>query len=228
MQKLAIIGKGKTGGEVLKLLSADESPIVFDQSHPVSVDALKMADAAIIFVPGAVVPHIFETVLAAGIATVWGSTGFNWPENLHERLVKTGARWVFASNFSPMMLMIQKMLQVIKTTAPYLLTEPRCEIHEIHHIRKKDQPSGTALSWQEWVGLPCTISAEREGDVKGIHTLKLATAEETLTIRHEVHDRRVFAQGALWAARYLLKHPELAPGFYPFYNLFELLFQEKI
>lgn len=228
MKKIAIIGKGKTGGEVLKLLSAEETPVIFDQSHPVSKEDLAACDAAIIFIPGTAVDAIFETVLESKVPTVWGSTGYEWPNDLNARLTTLNTRWVVASNFSLMMVMIQNLLSRLGKMTPALIEEFNCHIHEIHHVHKKDKPSGTALSWLEWVGLPSEITAAREGDVKGIHELTLSTPEETLKIHHDVHDRAVFAKGALWAARYLIAHPELAPGMYPFYNLVNHLFESQI
>lgn len=227
MKKIAIIGKGKTGGEVLKLLSPHEVPIVFDQSHPVSKEALAECDASIIFIPGTAVDSIFEAVLESKVPTVWGSTGYDWPQDLNARLHSLKTRWVVASNYSLMMVMIQNLLTRLGKMTPALIEEFNCHIHEIHHIHKKDKPSGTALSWQEWVNLPCEITAMREGDVKGVHELTLKTFEETLKIHHDVHDRAVFANGALWSARYLIAHPELAPGLYPFYNLVNHLFESQ-
>ncbi len=218
VKKIAIIGKGKTGGEVLKLLSADETPIVFDQSHPVSVEALKLADVAIIFVPTQAVISIFDIVLESGIPAVWGSTGFTWPDNLNMKLQAKQTCWVRANNFSPMNVLIRKVFGLIQEHAQ-LLEDPQCKIHETHHIHKKDQPSGTAVFWKEWLGLPCEICSTREGDVKGIHELTIKTADETLTIRHEVKDRRIFARGALGAARYLINHPHLNFGLYRFDQL---------
>ncbi len=218
MSKIAVIGKGKTGGEVLKLLAPGEEPIVFDQSHPVTVEKLKQIDVAIIFVPTHAVGSIFDVVLESGVPAVWGSTGFVWPADLSVKLKEHKTSWVIANNFSPMNVIIRKLFALIGQNAK-LLENPICSIHEIHHIHKKDKPSGTAISWQEWLGLPCEITATREGDVKGIHELTIKTADETLTIHHEVHERCIFARGALWAARYLLEHPELNPGLYRFDQL---------
>ncbi len=221
MTTIAVIGKGRTGGEVLKLLAENESPLIFDQHHPVSAEVLRAADVAIIFVPGAAVSSIFDQVLDSCIPAVWGSTGFAWPEDLNTQLCAKQTRWVVASNFSPMMVLIQNLIETIGKTAPTLIEEAHYDISEVHHVHKKDSPSGTALSWQEWLHVPASIHATREGDVRGIHELTLSTPHEVLSLRHEVLDRSVFAAGALQAARVLLNHPEAPPGLYSFYDLFK-------
>lgn len=226
MKTLAVIGKGRTGGEVLKEL-AGENIILFDQHHPVNVEALQQAEAAIVFVPGTAVADIFDLILESKIPVVWGSTGYNWPSDLNAQLAAAEVRWVIAANFSPMNLLIRKMLNLLHDLAPDVLDHPVCHIHEVHHVHKKDQPSGTALSWQEWVGLPATITSSREREVLGMHNLTLQTADETLSLSHESQSRRMYAQGAVWAMRYLMKHSELAPGLYTYHQLFDLYLADK-
>ena len=73
--KIAVIGTGKTGGKVLNLLDDDQIIGPFDSTNPPTVEMLKPADAAIIFVPGSAVDNVLETVLSAEIAAAWGTTG---------------------------------------------------------------------------------------------------------------------------------------------------------
>ena len=97
------------------------------------------------------------------------------------------------------------------------------EIVEVHHNRKLDAPSGTALmlfnavkeakpeaeavvgrSGQakrkpEDVG----ISSLRMGNVVGIHEVHISTNTQTITLKHEAHDRALFAEGAVKAVEYL-------------------------
>ncbi|MCB0403482.1 MAG: hypothetical protein KDD51_01755 [Bdellovibrionales bacterium] len=82
-------------------------------------------------------------------------------------------------------------------------------LSEEHHIHKKDAPSGTAKSLLEvlrgrgYGEVP--VQSVRAGGIRGVHTLKFAAADETIEIRHEALDRRVFAEGALVAAAFLVK-----------------------
>ena len=83
------------------------------------------------------------------------------------------------------------------------------QIEELHHNRKKDKPSGTALFLQEKlteaVGphVPAPL-AIRGGGIFGIHRVWAMGEEEMVTIEHTAMNRRVFARGALKAARWIL------------------------
>jgi 4-hydroxy-tetrahydrodipicolinate reductase len=218
MSKIGLIGPGRMGQEVVKLLSQDESVVIFNKTDPLRLELLQQLDVVIVFIPGDAVPSIFDVVLASGVPSVWGSTGFTWPQNLDQQLKQSGSRWVVANNFSPMMILIEKILKEINAHN-FLLDDATFHIHETHHIHKKDQPSGTALSWQKWLDLPCTISSKREGEKLGFHELTVGSEGETLTIHHEAKDRSIFARGALYSARYLMRHPQLSPGLYAFNQL---------
>lgn len=101
------------------------------------------------------------------------------------------------------------------------------EIVETHHTRKVDAPSGTALMLADAAkeARPelhynlgrsgnCKrepdeigINAVRRGNVVGTHEVMFGTANQTITITHEAHDRALFADGAVDAARFLMGKP---------------------
>lgn len=224
--KISVIGTGKTGGEVVKLLG-DQLLYAFDEDTPPSLEKLKESDVAIIFVPGENAGEIIDTVLDSGVPAVWGTTGYKWPGDLGERIKVTGTRWILASNFSLGMSLVRRCLNVIGQGSK-VLRDPEFHIHEVHHIHKKDAPSGTALSWRKWLGREdSTISSAREGDVKGIHSLHVKTEFESIYLKHEAHERAVFAEGAIWAARYLFNHQDQMPGLYSFESIVDQAFQEN-
>jgi len=100
-------------------------------------------------------------------------------------------------------------------------------LKEIHHIHKKDSPSGTAYTLIEDIlnyhpqyngfelngdtknpspgKLP--VNAVREGEVKGFHQVSWNSGLEQITIAHEAFDRRIFAEGAVMAALWLYAQP---------------------
>lgn len=84
---------------------------------------------------------------------------------------------------------------------------------EIHHTRKKDAPSGTALTLAESANLSKErISSVRVGKVVGEHTLYLSSDSESLEITHTAHTRRLFAEGAIELCKNIFHHSP-KPGF---------------
>ena len=223
--KIAVIGAGKTGGKVVELLGNDLSE-VFDEDNEPTVEKLKESDAAIIFVPGDAVPDIIDKVIESGIPAAWGSTGYDWPEDLEDKVKAQHAKWVIASNFSLGMNVIRKSIEAISAGSA-ILKDPEFHIHEVHHVHKKDAPSGTALSWKEWLGKEAEVTSAREGDVKGIHELTLKTGTEEITLRHKALDRALFAEGAIWAAKQLVNNSKMEEGIRTFGQLFDHIMEEQ-
>lgn len=221
--KVSVIGTGKTGSAVAELLG--NQAVCFDSQSNITAEKLKETDIAIIFVPGEAAEEVSKVVLESGIPAVWGTTGYAWPENLPDQVKKVNAKWVIGSNFSLGMNLIRKALNILGKGGDFL-QDPEYHIHEVHHVHKKDAPSGTALSWQEWLGREASISSDRQGDVKGIHNLHLQTNNESIYLKHEAHSRKLFAEGAIWTAEYLLKNPQIESGVYPFSSIFDQAFSK--
>ena len=219
MMKISVIGTGKTGGKVVEMLG-EHLLHTFDAMNPPTVDALQESDAVIIFVPGDAVPDLMPLVLESGTPAAWGSTGNEWPDDLDKQVKEASTRWVLATNFSLGMNIIRKSIETI-SAGSNILKNPSYHIHEVHHVHKKDAPSGTALSWKEWLNKEVKVTSAREGDVNGIHELKVRTATEEITLKHEALDRALFAEGAIWAAEQLINQEELADGVYAFGQLFD-------
>lgn len=98
------------------------------------------------------------------------------------------------------------------------------EVHETHHIHKKDAPSGTALKLGEAVARARNqdgadsvhFQSERRGEVPGDHEVIFTSPTERLTLSHSVTTRTVFAEGALRAARWVLAQ---RPGLYDMHDV---------
>lgn len=209
--KVAIIGKGRTGGALLSLLDKDQIVGPFGRSNPATLDALNAADVVICFVPAEAMDELTPLLLEARLPVVWGVTGYQWPETLSNQLKDAGLTWVKGHNFSLIMPIIKRALNalgLIKALDP----NSQFAIHEVHHTGKLDAPSGTALSWGDWlvdgqnsVKLgDITITSDRVGEVVGDHQLTISNGDETISLQHQAHDRRLFARGALWAAQQLV------------------------
>jgi 4-hydroxy-tetrahydrodipicolinate reductase len=216
VMNIALLGQGKTGSKVLEL---HQEVTAFDTKNPPTLEKLKKHDVIISFLPAEAFTRLIPMLLASKKPVVTGSTGIIWTDDFKETLKKNNLKWIYASNFSlgvvAMKILIEKLRQM-----DHLFTEKKFSIHEIHHTKKLDSPSGTALSMEEWLKSPCQISSERMGDVIGLHTLTLETPDEIIRIEHEAKQRSLFAKGALWAAHYILEN-KLEPGFYSFQQIVE-------
>jgi len=157
----------------------------------------------------------------AGVPVVSGTTGWldHMPEVLGMCSDQDGALF-YASNFSigvnVFFALNQYLAQLIRDLPQY-----QASMTEIHHIHKKDAPSGTAItlaksliqelpklnSWtleerQEPGQLP--IRSVREGEVPGTHQVRFASEVDTIELTHTAHSRKGFAAGALQAAEWIL------------------------
>jgi 4-hydroxy-tetrahydrodipicolinate reductase len=165
-------------------------------------------------------------LIESGIPAAWATTGYDWPGDLDQKLRKRGIKWLWASNFSLGMNIVRRCLGVIGKSS-VILNKPSFHIHEIHHVHKQDAPSGTALSWRDWLGRKAEITSERKGDIKGIHQLEVKTDTESIFLKHEAHDRKIFAEGAVWAAEQLV-HGDIKPGFHNFSTMFDNAMQKNL
>lgn len=214
--KIALLGKGKTGGKVLELLIEAGIPhTIFDSKNRPTLENLKGHDVVISFLSGDVFKEYMPLLLDSTLPVVTGSTGMEWPSDFDKKLKDKKAKWVYATNFSLGMNIVHQMILIMKE-ADSIIKGVHFSMNEIHHTKKLDAPSGTALSWKKWLDHEVDITSERKGDVIGIHELKLTTATEEISLKHEAKDRRIFAEGAMFAAQ---KIPTLNPGLHQFQDV---------
>lgn len=165
-------------------------------------------DVAIDFSQPDAVADNLRQLAARKVSVVIGTTG--WQE--HERDLRALAGQadigvLAAANFS---LGMHVFAVVVEQAARRFGTLNRVGawIHEAHHERKIDAPSGTALMLKkvmEDAGYLAGIdmSSTRAGSIPGMHEVGFDGPAETVTLTHTVRDRSVFAHGALEAARWL-------------------------
>ena len=156
-----------------------------------------------------------ENKLAAVVAT----TGHT-PEE--KEAIFAAAKEIPVFYSGNMSLGIALLIELAKTAAR-TMPEAEIEIVETHHNRKLDAPSGTALMIADAIGTvrpeayshvgragqgkreknEIGIHSLRMGNVVGIHEVIVATDNQTITLKHEAHNRALFAEGALAAAQFL-------------------------
>ncbi|MCU0617560.1 MAG: 4-hydroxy-tetrahydrodipicolinate reductase [Gemmatimonadaceae bacterium] len=211
--RVALLGYGRMGRAIDALAATHQCEVVarLDAADVSAVELsrerLADADVAIDFtVPHAAVPNA-TACLDAGVPVVIGTTG--WLDAipaLEAAVRRTGGRALWSPNFS---LGVQLTLALMETAGRLFRHAPGFDAHlvETHHTAKLDAPSGTAIALREraeaGLGRPIPVTSVRVGAVPGTHELLLDAPFESISIRHEARDRRVFAEGALVASRWL-------------------------
>jgi len=211
--RLALIGMGKMGRALAELGPQSGFSIVArlderETAGGIKPEALNGAQVAIEFTTPQSAPRNIKDVVAAGCPIVVGTTGWQADAPDVERRVrdKQGAMLV-ASNFS---VGVNIFEQIAAHAARLMANAPGFEAHlvETHHSAKKDAPSGTAIMLQRAVepalGHPVAVSSVRVGSVPGTHEIIFDGHYEQIRLEHVARDRRVFAEGALLAARWLV------------------------
>jgi 4-hydroxy-tetrahydrodipicolinate reductase len=212
--RVALIGMGKMG-RALALLAPERGFEVVAEVDPanasngvVTRETLRDADVAIEFTMPAAAPANIRACLAAGCPIVVGTTGwYDQLPALRAEVEQAKGALLAAPNFSVGVAIFDR---VVAEAARLFGVMPGFDAHmiETHHNEKKDAPSGTAASLARTVeaalGRPIPITSVRVGAVPGTHELVFDAPFEQVRLVHEARDRRLFAEGALVAARWLV------------------------
>lgn len=178
-------------------------------------------------------PKLMDWCVANGIPAVVATTGHTDDE---KAAISKAAEEVAVFQSANMSVGIALLNRLVKQAAE-IFPSAEVEIIEAHHDQKADAPSGTALMLADTVKEvrpEATYQIGRNGQCKrtpeeiGIHSLRMgnvtgehevifAMPSQTIRLKHEAHDRALFAEGALAAAKFLIGK---APGRY---NMEDLL-----
>ena len=202
-RRLAIVGLGRMGSAVRTLASDAGWTIVAEIARLERAEQLAGAEVAIEFTtPGTVVGNI-HLCLDADCPVVVGSTGWydQLPAVCASVMERRGAL-LWAANFSIGANVLAMLAAGARRALP--LSSFPAAIVETHHAAKRDAPSGTALAIAKGLESGAPISSLRVGQVPGTHEVVFDGAFEQIRLEHVVRDRRVFAEGALLAASWLI------------------------
>ncbi len=221
--KIALIGYGKMGKEIEKILLSrgHQTGLIIDINnlHDLTVENLRQCDAAIEFTTPATAVENYFKCFEAGIPVVSGTTGWlERQEEVHGKCKEENGTFFYGSNFSVgVNLFFELNRQLARLMADF--SEYKPGMTEVHHTQKLDSPSGTALTlandiigiipslkgWKEnsepEEGI-LAITSEREGEVPGIHRVKYDSEVDFIEITHSAKSRKGFAFGAVLAAEY--------------------------
>ncbi len=224
VMKITLIGYGTMGKEVegAALARGHEILLRIDKDNVDDLDkeTFKQSDVAIEFTTPETAYKNIEKCINRGVPVVSGTTG--WTHRLEEagRLaVSQGGCLLYASNFS---LGVNILFKLNRKLAAMMsgMEAYNVKLEETHHTRKKDAPSGTAISlaedilreckkYESWLsgesssGRKIAIKSVREGDVPGTHRVEWSSDIDDIKIEHRAHNRRGFALGAVFAAEFI-------------------------
>lgn len=207
--RLALIGMGKMGRALAQLAPERGLVVVasMDQGAVITRESLGGAQVAIEFTEPASAAANARACLAAGCPVVVGTTG--WYDELpavRAEAERLRGALLTAPNFSIGVAIFDR---VVAEAARLFDAAPGFDRHlvETHHAAKQDAPSGTAIflahSAEAASTKPMPITSVRTGSVPGTHEVVFDAPFEQVRLVHEARDRRVFAEGALLAARWL-------------------------
>ncbi|MBX2988074.1 MAG: 4-hydroxy-tetrahydrodipicolinate reductase [Bdellovibrionaceae bacterium] len=188
---------GRMGQEVSRLLADARDLSLAEKSVDIWID----------FSSPEGFDEILKKAVKAGTPLVSGTTGLSAKQK--DALKKAGRKIpvLWASNMSLGVAVLNEAIRLFSRLEGFDF-----QIEEIHHNRKKDRPSGTALTLQETLreavgGKIPDVLSMRGGGVFGVHKVWAFSEEEVLMFEHQALNRAVFARGALAAARWLAGRP---------------------
>jgi 4-hydroxy-tetrahydrodipicolinate reductase len=252
--RIAVTGSsGVMGGQVLAVaadspdyeavVAVSRSPVddapggvtVNDDDELADLLAAHAPDALVDFTAPAATRRYAAACAETGTPLVTGTTGFE--EDGEAALAAAAERTpvLHASNFSRGVLALRRAVREAVAALP----DADVEVTETHHNRKRDAPSGTAVTLLDEVDVArgeaaervhgregeaprsageIGVHARRAGGLAGEHEVLLAEGPEAVTLTHRSESRATFAAGALDAAAWLAGR---APGTYDFTDVLD-------
>lgn len=217
--KIALVGYGKMGKIIDEISQSRGHEVVARLKETPTKESLNDADVVIEFSnPEAAFENI-KVCLENKIPVICGTTGWLDKKPEIERIaVEQNSAFLYGSNFS---LGVNLFFAINEKLAKLMnnVDEYQCQLEEIHHIHKKDAPSGTAISIAEGIienskyeawklgetkGKELGIFAIREDEVPGTHSVFYRSEVDEIEIKHTAFNRNGFALGAVIAAEWIV------------------------
>lgn len=217
--KIALVGYGKMGKIIDEISLSRGHEVVARLKETPNRESLKDADVVIEFSnPEAAFENI-KVCLENKIPVICGTTGWLDKKPEIERIAaEQNSAFLYGSNFS---LGVNLFFAINEKLAKLMnnVDEYQCQLEEIHHIHKKDAPSGTAISIAEGIienskyeawkldetkDKELGIFAIREDEVPGTHSVFYRSEVDEIEIKHTAFNRNGFALGAVIAAEWIV------------------------
>tara|TARA_B100000614_G_scaffold244222_1_gene248136 strand:- start:119 stop:862 length:744 start_codon:yes stop_codon:yes gene_type:complete len=225
-----------------KLVTLTESLLINKKINKIlpelnSEKAFKKTDVIIDFTVPNCTLEVLKIASKLKKKVVIGTTGFNRSQ---ENQIKKYSKKISILKAGNMSLGVNLLMYLTEITSKSLSNNYLTKILEIHHKHKKDYPSGTALMLGKGVadgkkkdlynligkkflnkktfpyGKKINFNSIRKGEIIGEHEIKFSSGKEIITLNHEAFDRALYSDGALTAAKWLMKQK---PGLYSMRDL---------
>ncbi len=202
-----------------------------------SEDAFKKTDIIIDFTIPKCTLEVLKIASKLKKKVVIGTTGFN---RTQENKIRNYSKKIPILKAGNMSLGVNLLMYLTEIASKSLNDDYMSKIFEVHHKHKKDYPSGTALMLGKGVadgkgknlynligkkflnkksfpyGKKINFNSLRKGEIIGEHEVKFSSGKEIITLNHEAFDRALYSDGALTAAKWLMKKK---PGLYSMRDL---------
>lgn len=217
--KIAIVGYGKMGKIIDGIATDRGHQVVARLNETPTQESLNGAEVVIEFSnPEAAFENI-KVCLENKIPVVCGTTG--WLEKkpeIEKIALDHHTAFLYGSNFSLGVNLFFALNEKIAQLMHKFRKDYTCQLEEIHHVHKKDAPSGTAITVAEGIiknsdftswKLGQTeenqlgITAIREDEVPGTHSVYYQSDVDEIEIKHTAFSRNGFALGAVIASEWL-------------------------
>lgn len=222
--RIALVGYGKMGQAIEKIATDKGHSISFiiksANKEEIKDITPENTDVAIEFTEPSVGYANIKQLISNKVPTVSGTTGWlEHQEEINQLTNEKETAFFYASNFS---VGVNIFFNLNKVLAKLMNNFPgySIDMEEIHHIHKKDAPSGTAITLAEGIfeniegktdwkldhaenSTDLPIIAKRIDEVPGTHIIDYRSEIDTIEISHTAHNRQGFAGGAVLAAEWL-------------------------
>jgi 4-hydroxy-tetrahydrodipicolinate reductase len=234
--------KSSKSNKNFKLVTFTENKLITKKIAGISLDlnteiAFKRTDVIIDFTVPKCTLDILSIATKLKKRMVIGTTGFSQKE---ESLIKKYSKKIPILKAGNMSLGVNLLMYLTEIASKSLNDEYLSKIFEAHHKHKKDYPSGTALMLGKGIangknkniynligkkylnkksfpyGGKINFNSIRKGEIIGEHEVTFSSGKEIIKLNHEAFDRALYSDGALTAAKWLMKKK---PGLYSMRDL---------
>ena len=198
--RLSLIApEGRMGKAIAKAV-AENPAFAIDQDR---------GDVLVDFSSPAALQASLDRAVSSGVPILVGTTGL---DELADQRIATATEEIAVLRAANTSLGVAVLVDLVERAAAVLGPEWDIAIQDVHHAKKVDAPSGTALALGEAAARgrgssSIGYASIRGGTVAGDHDVMFLGPEERLILSHRAESRAIFARGALAAARFLIGKP---------------------